>query len=188
MFREGRRKIIRTRFSGKGLLGIIPFFGRGPAETPPWLENPTSLFDRLEKYWYYGPGEVNSSRPRCATPDEIAAFEIEHSVKFPDDFREYLLRFNGTHCNGDAQMLAFWQLDRLEQMSPQKSNLPEAERHFIFADYMISCWEYAIYLGDTPELQNRIVLYGYPGQPVVAQTFSAFIDLYLQNPKLVYAH
>jgi hypothetical protein len=126
-------------------------------------------------------------RPTPASVEEIAAFERLHSVSLPADFRDYLLRFNGTQGDGDSRMLTFWQLDKLVPMLPERAALPEADRYFVFADYMISSWEYAIYFGDTPTLKNQVVLYEYPAQPVVAQTFSGFLELYLQNPDIVYA-
>lgn len=154
---------------------------REPYDLPSRLESPVTLFDRLEKFWYYSDRGVSGPKPPCATAEQIAEFEERNQVVLPEDLREYFLRFNGTNGDGDEQLFAFWQLDKLKSLSDCKSNLAQMDRYFLFADYMISCWEFAVYLGDGPAIQNRVIIPDFAGRPIIASNFSDFIELYLQD-------
>ena len=91
----------------------------------------------------------------------------------------------------DPDMFCFWPLRRLapvpsvSSLAKATASLREVDRYFVFADYMIESSYYAIYLGDNPDLQNRVLLPDFPNQPVIAANFSDFIELYLRDdPKL----
>ncbi|UWZ83447.1 SMI1/KNR4 family protein [Occallatibacter riparius] len=151
---------------------------------PVWTGEPLDLFDRLERHWYPGPARDDSDRQKRATEEDIAKFEAEHGVKVPEDFREYLLRFNG--IEEDPEVFRFWPLHELRPVDLKSFRVPDRERYFFFADYLIECFYYAIYLGDRPELQNWVVIPCMPRQPFVAVNFTGFIELYLDDARAIY--
>jgi hypothetical protein len=147
------------------------------------LFEPHDLFDRLEASWYSGSTRFNANRPPRATEDEILAFEKSNRLRFPADLREYFLRFNG--IDEDDRVFRFWQLEMLLPVNTENCNLVDAGRYFIFADYLIESNYYAIYLGENLLYQNRVVIPDYPNKPVIAPTFSSFLELYLlDDPRL----
>jgi hypothetical protein len=143
------------------------------------------LFSRLEKHWYAaGTGSV-AVRPPHATESEIADFERINGLTLPPDLREYFLRFNGTDDDGDAKLFCFKPIEKLCSLHPGYPALNDAEYYFIFADFMIDSWYYAIYLGNNPSLQHKVILPDFPNHPEIAPDFSAFLELYLNyDPKL----
>jgi hypothetical protein len=143
------------------------------------------LFSRLEKHWYaVGAGSV-AVRPPNASESEIADFERINGVTLPPDFREYFSRFNGTGDDSDAKLFCFKPIGKIYSLEPNRSGINDAENYFIFADYMIDSWYYAIYLGNDRALQHKVILPDFPDHPEIAPDFSAFLELYLKDdPKL----
>lgn len=105
--------------------------------------------DELKEKWR---GENCSYTPASAS--EIQDFERRRNIAFPEDFKRYLLEVNGTKVDGDANLFEFYPLDRLETWIEKKWTIPpappasfEASEFYVFCDYMISCWAYAIRFG-----------------------------------------
>jgi hypothetical protein len=146
------------------------------------------IIDRLERYWSTpGRGEANRSG-KNVTEEEIKAFEARKQVRLPADLRAFFLCLNGTDGNGDYQLFRFLAFDEFEAVESWKPRLIDAESYFDFADFMIDCYRYAIYLGNEPTWQNRVILTGYPGNPVVAQSFTEFLELYLRDDIRLHGH
>jgi hypothetical protein len=143
------------------------------------------IFAGLEEYWYGGSSRWPSRRGPVATEEEVNAFETVHSIKVPDDLRAYFLRFNGVE--EDPDMFCFWPLSRLASvlsisgLSKATASLREVDRYYVFADYMIESYYYAIYLGDNPSVQHSVILPDFPKHPVIASNFSDFLELYLTD-------
>ena len=102
----------------------------------------------------------------------------------PADLREYFLRLNG--IEEDPQLFRFWPLRELRPVDLKSFAVPDRERYFFFADYLIESFYYAIYLGDRPELQNWCVIPCMPRQPFVATNFTEFLELYLEDAPALY--
>ena len=170
----------------------------GPLTTP--LQSQASrhipesgdVFAGLDEYWFGGNSQWPLRRGPVATEDEVSAFETVHSVKVPDDLRAYFLRFNGVE--EDPDLFCFWPLQRIATIpairgtSNSSKTLPEADRYFVFADYLIESNYYAIYLGDNPSLQHSVILPDFPKHPVVASNFSDFLELYLEDHPRIYGN
>ena len=143
------------------------------------------VFSRLERHWYEAGAASVGPRPSNATESEIADFEKTNAVTLPLDLREYFLRFNGTGDDTDAKLFCFWPIHKLCSLQSNYRGIGEAESYFIFADFMVESWYYAIYLGDNPSLRHRVILPDFPSHPEIAPDFSAFLELYLNDdPKL----
>jgi len=146
----------------------------------------SSLCIRMARHWYRDGSAPDQFRPKCPTEADIQAFEEQNGVRFPADFREYFQRLNGIDM--DPGLFRFWPLSRLIPLKSSSTVALETDRHFVFADYMVGTWYYAIYLGEDPFLQNRVILPDFPSQPVVAHSFSEFVELYLADSPRLYGN
>ncbi len=187
--------MLRTRKSWTSIFETPAPGRRSDAGPPKPLESePVSVLtgsrvnpcDRLEQRWYANAATPARERPKCATGEEVDAFEQRNGVKLPADLREYFQRLNGIDM--DAGLFRFWPLARLISLKLPPSVLGEADRYFLFADYMVGTWYYAIYLGDDPFLQNRVILPDFPSHPVIAPNFSEFVELYLTDSPRLYGN
>ncbi|MCB9886837.1 MAG: SMI1/KNR4 family protein [Planctomycetes bacterium] len=124
-----------------------------------------------------------------ASDEEVLAFERVHGVRLPDDFRHYLQLANGTSGQMDGDMFCFRSLHEVkpvfEELGHHQPDSQLFEGCFVFADYSISAWLYAIQLiGDDAEV-GRVFLVpvnGTRGTPL-ARTFTEFGRLYLEAPQ-----
>ena len=143
------------------------------------------ILERVDKYWYESALARGLRAPVVASESDLEAFEQNNGVRLPADLRKYFLELNGTDGDGDAQIFRFWPLGEIRRVDRKDFALLDADSYFLFADYLMESWYYAIYLGNDPFFQNRVILTGFPRNPVVAQTFSEFLELYLRDePKL----
>jgi SMI1 / KNR4 family (SUKH-1) len=152
----------------------------------PLPSSPSALCLRLEEHWHGGLSTAGRERSKPATAEEILAFEQRNGVNLPADLREYFERLNG--LNMDGGYFRFWPLSRLIPLQSSSSVLIETSRYFLFADYMVGTWYYAIYLGDDPFLQHRVILHDFPSRPLISSGFSQFIELYLADSPLLYGN
>jgi len=141
------------------------------------------ILDRLERHWYRSKTQWNLNGPVAASREDIDAFEQKYGVVLPADLREYFLRLNG--IEEDPEVFCFWPISRLRRVDLKTFNVFQSESYFFFADFLIESHYYAIYLGDDPFFQNRVILPDFPRSPLIAKTFTEFLDLYLNDdPKL----
>lgn len=145
-----------------------------------------SLCARLEQHWYKDGSGFSLDKPKRATPDEIEAYEQRNGVHLPIDMREYFQRLNG--IDSAPGFFRFFSLARLIPLKPESYPTFDANQYCIFADYMAGTWYYAIYLGEDSFLQNRVILPDLPGQPVLARSFSEFVELYLTDSPRLYGN
>src|SRR4051812_48929627 len=117
---------------------------------------------RLLIHWANAGAEPNAG----ATDEELRNFQQEHHVRLPADLCSYLGEINGMredwHHDQDANGFCFWSLSRfcrVEVASFREQGIrEEAPQFFIFADYLSSCWEYAIGLWSTEKEGNPVLL------------------------------
>ena len=144
------------------------------------------ILDRLEQYWHRNWQAVATDRPTPASTQDLSEFEQMHQVTFPLDFREYLQRFNG--IEEDPDLFCLWPINKIRRLDSKGFHLLQAESYYYFADYLIECHYYAIYLGNDGFFQNRVILPDFPGSPVIANTFTEFLELYLKDDPKLFGH
>jgi len=155
---------------------------------PQAVSNPSAaqLCARIEQHWHRDDSAYDRERQKRATEEEIQAFEQRHSVRLPADLREYFQRLNG--IDSAPGFFRFLPLSRLIALKSPSFASSETDRYFIFADYMVGTWYYAIYLGEDQFLQNRVILPDLPGPPILASNFSEFVELYLTDSARLYGN
>lgn len=133
--------------------------------------------------WLHG-----GSVPEIAKDSEarVAALESRYGLRFPDDFRRYLIaapRFETT----DDELTTWWTLDRVRSIPDEYEHAlahpaiaAEAGAYIFFADYMIWAWAWAVCCSDGPN-RGRIAFIGDP-EGFVAESFSEFAGRYLRDP------
>jgi hypothetical protein len=144
----------------------------------------------LVEYW-------QSQSMRLAQPaDEaqVKEFERRYDLDMIPEFRAYLMTVNGMLQSGsddcDSHLFAFWQLDRIRPVveeCPELQLSPEEGRYFVFADYMIWSWAYAIDLMAPSATAGNVILVGGLRQQRVSSTFSEFVRLYVEDSRELYA-
>ena len=122
-----------------------------------------------------------------ASEMEIAAFESRHSVRLPDDLREYFLEVNGTADYPDDLLTIF---RPLEDVSPISESLVEGQtvRYFVIADQMISAPDFAIALGSSPAPYVVRCWSACRKLEPVSDSFSTFVRLFMEDPWTVHVH
>ena len=110
------------------------------------------------------------------------------------EFRDYLLTVNGMLQSGnedcDSNIFAFWQLNRIRPIAdecPELQRSPEEGRYFVFADYMIWSWAYAIDLAASSATAGRVILVGRLREQIVSPNFFGFVRLYAEDSRQLYA-
>jgi len=118
----------------------------------------------------------------------LASFEARHSILLPRDFREYLSIVDGQD-EMDASNFRFWPLEEIKSV-PEELFEPAyaearqfegSEAYFVFADFLIWSHAYGIRLS-TEWNTNPVVLIGDLEPEPVAESFTAFAELYLRDP------
>ncbi|WP_071595129.1 SMI1/KNR4 family protein [Hymenobacter aerophilus] len=136
---------------------------------------------------------IRAARP--ASRAEIRAFERKYSVQLPKDMFDYFKLVNGMmDGETDNELFAFYSLDKLETVvnkfsdwhgipkySDALTTLDRPETLFLFSDYFIHLEAFAIRLDKSSILNNHVYAICGGMYQVVAVSFSAFIDLYLQD-------
>lgn len=145
---------------------------------------------KLADHW----GQPLSSH-RGASPAAIREFELSYGVKLPADMRDYFLQFDGTGAHSpldqDAKGFSFWQLAQVrpvkdELMARRIPPMEGMEQFFVFADFLTWLWAYAIRLDAGTSARNPIVLIDGEKSVPIADSFSEFVDLYVQNSESLY--
>ncbi len=125
---------------------------------------------------------------------EVVAFERRYSVRLPEDLRSFLELVDGSD-QMDDEGFRFWPLAEIrlveEELGAFDPDDPDRFSYpgcFVFADYLIWCWAYAIQLIGDPEDVGRVfVLSGDDKRlPPVASSFTEFSERYLRQPEALY--
>jgi hypothetical protein len=129
----------------------------------------------------------NISLNTPATWQDVLAFEYKHQLKLSPVLSAYFLEFNG---NGEGNMaddyFAFFSLAEFQPtykiLKSQKSDKSSHPNCFVFSDYMLWCWGYAVHLD---QIGSDGAVYQVTGTnpPVhkVSNTFTEFLQQYLIN-------
>lgn len=132
------------------------------------------------------------------TPESIRAFEEKYQVTLPFDFAEYLQAVDGTGSDeSDENILSFLSLAEIRpvhEVLDDSQGVLYSDRYaypncFVFADYLMSSWLYAIQI--TPDAAAlgpvyRVTASEIPGQ-MEAASFRKFMMMYAKDPASVVA-
>jgi hypothetical protein len=115
-----------------------------------------------------------------ASESQLRAFESTHKVQCPGDFATYLCTLGGMLAGAmDEHLVRFWPLTEIQPVS-ETTDPAGPGRYFVFADYSISAFEYAIRLSTSTE--SAIAIIGGHAPMIVSSTFAEFLMVYLTDP------
>jgi|SaaInlStandDraft_1057018.scaffolds.fasta_scaffold112880_2 hypothetical protein len=137
----------------------------------------------LAKHWAEKKYPVNSG----STHAEIETAESHFSAIFPEDFKNYLLTLNGIEEDvDDENQIYFWPLIKILEQSQAECNDCDIEfEYVVFADYLISVWSYAFKISNN-SLEGIYQISRNAEPNFICNTFSEFIELYLQKSDLAF--
>jgi hypothetical protein len=127
----------------------------------------------------------------------LAEFESKYSILLPNDMRRYLSAANGMSNipgrDSDSNGFRFWPLEEIKPTvaACEVAGVPllpgqNSDRLFIFADYFDWSWAYAIDLSETNRESQPVIHIGTLESKTVAQSFTEFVNLYLEDAKVLY--
>jgi hypothetical protein len=136
---------------------------------------------------------------QTASEAELARFAKGQQVQLPADFIRYFALVNGTGGEYDESFFCFYSLAEVQSVaerfhdyhgSPKYSDLlhtwPEHGPFYVFADYMMHLFAYAIRLDNRSASTNPVfVLHGGQYQ-LIADSFTEFLALYKRDSAVLY--
>jgi hypothetical protein len=145
-------------------------------------------YQTLQLHWRETGAIVPTTEPAA---EAVGALERKYGIRFPDDFREYLLHACPKDDFWDEQMTIWWPLSRIKNIPEEYAHRVRdeaiarcANKYFFFADYMIWCWAWAIACTEDVNRGRIVVISGY--DRFVANSFAEFVDQYVvDNHQLV---
>lgn len=178
-----------TKLANKQLLPRYQLMVKILQLWPKW--GPMQILTRLIDHWSR---QGIRLRPGLRT-EELTRFERQRNVRFPTEFRDYLETANGMDIgplnDQDSEGFCFWPIEEMKSVPDELSrlghalpNVSEVDSFWAFADYMQWSWAYAI--GTSAAQGGRILHIGVDEPRIIAESFGAFIELYLANSPLIY--
>jgi hypothetical protein len=127
--------------------------------------------------------------------EEIRAFESKYGISLPSDLWDYFTTVDGMErWESDEEMLEFLHLEAVKSVPeyladflgvPDYGNivhtLPNAEWHFVIADFMIASHVYAIRLSDDVSRGTPVVFICGDSHMRIASSFTEFVEMYLEG-------
>jgi hypothetical protein len=148
-----------------------------------------SLPHRIRSYWL----SIGVKVQPGASTEELEAFERRYGVRLPDDVRAFLQVVNGfEEGEWDTEMVEWYSISRWAPMDAPAhqpsaaSRLPDAAC-FVFADYCLDAFLYAIRLSPGPDQQNHVMGWAGLDPPSwqMANSFSELLEAYLRDPAVM---
>jgi len=120
------------------------------------------------------------------TNDPLDQFEKRYSVALPSSMREYFQVANGTSDMAN-DYYQFWALKDVKLVREELVDSCHTDRldypHcFIFADYLLWCWAYAVELSADAELGGSVYILDGNKKRIIASSFLDFMQRYAINP------
>lgn len=126
--------------------------------------------------------------------EEIKRFQLENEVTMPNDLVNYFKLVNGSDGNYDERMFQFYSLDAFKDVCvelkdwrgvPDYGNivntLNDCESCFLIADYCFHLFMYAIRLYPNESSENEVYVICEDRYKIIANSFSKFVELYLED-------
>lgn len=159
-----------------------------------WKGNASTMdtWRKIIDYWNRSSLEIRAG----VSPSEIVEFEKKYDVVLPKDFREYIEAVDGSSDGYmDDALYRFWPLSEIKPVHEEldeSGGVVYTDRHaypgcFVFADYCINCWLYAVKLtkdAGQPAPVFRVTAGDTPGEQM-APSFLEFMKLYSNNPESI---
>lgn len=131
-----------------------------------------------------------------AQPSQVAEFQSKYGVTIPRNVLEYLETVDGSSPDFmDADCYRFWPLSEIRpvhEVLDESTGVIYSDRFlypdcFVFSDYLMNCWLYAVkFTGDPlqPAPVYRVTADAMPGEQM-APSFREFMVSYAANPKSI---
>ncbi|HEX8350365.1 MAG TPA: SMI1/KNR4 family protein [Hymenobacter sp.] len=129
-----------------------------------------------------------------ATEEQLKNFEESYKLKLPQDLRDYFANVNGTEGESDDGFFTFCTFNQFQSIQqvlrdwygvPKHSDIIQKIDHsetcYVFADYSICLFAYAIRLHHEVGSENEVYAICGGEYRIIAKSFSEFINLYLQK-------
>jgi hypothetical protein len=145
---------------------------------------------KLKDYWELG----NISCPKLISENEILSFQSKNNLVIPTDLVDYFKNLNGSNDEYDDKFYKFYSLSTFKSINddlknwkgvPDYSNiintLADYKYYFVFADFSFTMFSYAIRLYVENSFRNEVIVLCGDEYKIIANSFSEFIDLYLND-------
>lgn len=138
------------------------------------------ILQQLIERWAEYPGHLELGVSEARLIDVERALDI----RLPADLRSYFLAVNGTGSQMDIDMFRFWPLEELRPIDIDHIEYGLYPGCFLFADWSLDAWQYAVQLTDESDTSGPIFVIGRLSPPAecVANSFTDFLSRYLANP------
>jgi hypothetical protein len=141
--------------------------------------------------------EENEVKVFPADFDEIKAFQNKYNIEIPLDLQNYYLELNGSGNAALNNLYEFYSINRTKKISEElinwkgipdysKLNFEGIENVFVFGEYQFNLYVFGIELHPDLSLNNRIFILCGEDFKIIADSFTEFIDLYLNKPEEIY--
>lgn len=132
-----------------------------------------------------------------ANLDEIKAFENKYNVEIPQDLQNYYLEVNGSGEEMLNNLYEFYSINRTKKISEELiewSGIPDysklifdgIENVFVFGEYDFNLYAFGIELHQYISSENRVFIFCGEDFKIIANSFTEFLDLYLNKPEEIY--
>lgn len=126
-----------------------------------------------------------------ASAEEIENFQRHYEVVLPSSVRAYFEAANGQCEEMGNDLFRFWPLSEVKPVSEELDSDIHTDRldfpgYFVFADYLIWSWGYAVKIESISEFAAPVhCLTGEKHTRQVASSFVEFIQKYLTNDESI---
>lgn len=125
---------------------------------------------------------------------KINEFQNNNKILIPSDLKQYFLLINGSNDMPLDNLYEFYSINRIFNEFKDWNGVPDYnklefqqfENVFIFGNYEFNFYSFGIELSNTLSSINRIFIFCGSEYRIIANSFSEFIDLYLDNPEEIY--
>lgn len=140
------------------------------------------LWHRIREKWEQDGLQV----PSGVTAQQLEAFEERYSVALPASMRTYFQVADGNSDMGN-DYFTFWPLREVKLVSEELTSPIHTNRHdypqcFIFADYLLWCWAYAVRLNSDSQADGPVYLISGKEKTIMAASFLEFMQKYVVDP------
>lgn len=136
-----------------------------------------------------------------ATNENVSFFSLSNNILLPPDLVEYFVKLNGTSDGYDGRLFKFYPLSQFKTIKnelgawggvPDYRNLVKRlndhEHCYVFADYSFHLLSYAVRLYPYSSTINEIYVLCGEEFKIIANSFTEFVSLYLDDdPKLYFS-